>query len=111
MYSGTLERERAVDADAAAEILIMAHHDERTGIGFERLHQPIHRGNIEVIRWFIQHEQLWHRIRQKYLCHCYAEPLTTGELAGLVVHALATEKQARQLVALRGSTAARTAGG
>ena len=38
----TLERQRAVNADAAAEILIMAHHDERAGVGFECLHQPIH---------------------------------------------------------------------
>ena len=53
---GTLECQRAVNADAAAEILVMTHHNERAGIGFERLHQPIHRGNIEVIRRLIQHE-------------------------------------------------------
>ena len=53
---GTLERQRTVNADASAEILIMAHQDERAGIGFERLHQLIHRRNSEGIRRLIQHE-------------------------------------------------------
>ena len=39
-----------------------------------------------------------HRDGQKHLRHRGAEPLTTGELAGLVVHALSAEEQARQLV-------------
>ena len=77
----------------------MAHHNERTGIGFERLHQPIHRRNIEIIRRLIQHEQLRHRISQKYLRHRCTEPLTAGELVGLMVHALPAEQQARQLIA------------
>ena len=77
----------------------MANDDERAGISVERLHQPIHRRNIQVIRRLIQQKKLRHRVSEQNRRQRGTKTLTPGKLPNTLMHALAPEQQPRQLVA------------
>ncbi len=77
----------------------MADDDERAGIGIKRLHQPIHRRNIQVIRGLIQQKKLRHRVSEQNRRQRGTKTFAPGKVPNMLMHALAPEQQPRQLVA------------
>ena len=77
----------------------MANHQQGTLIGGKRLHQPVHRGHIEVVGGLVQNQQLRCRAGQKDGSQGHPESLPAGENTHGQVHPFPAEEQPGQIIA------------
>lgn len=72
------------ESNVFTEFLVMAHHNECTFKACERLHQPLHRAQIQVVRGLVEEQQPWRRLGQQCPRDFYAESLTARQFAALL---------------------------
>src|SRR5437762_11510388 len=84
-------------ANAIQEIAIVTDHDDAAAEGDERFLEQAQRSEIEIVRWFVEHQDVAAALQD--FCEQHPAAFAAAELRNLCVDTVFAEKESPQISA------------